>query len=129
MFQYTTDLVPVFSWPGLFLASLADYLWIPAVLSPWCTFGPLVAGTIKLVFNQYKFDFLAAASLSVRLDTHRLRLQQGTFPVCFRNTFKARSRQINLLSSIIKFKESEYHFETPVALLSGNSTQKIMYYT
>lgn len=108
VFQHINDLVPVFSWPGLFLASLADYLWIPAVLSPWCTFGPLVVGTIKLVFNQFKSGFLAAASFSAWLGAVRLHFQRDIFPVGVRKAFKTRSRRINLLTSIIKSKESEY---------------------
>ncbi|KAG1507700.1 hypothetical protein G6F52_011570 [Rhizopus delemar] len=90
------------------LATLADYLWVPAVLSPWCTFGPLIASAIKLVENQFKSDFLTAASLSARLDKLREHLQRGTFPAGVRKTFKSRSRRVSLLISIIESKESEY---------------------
>lgn len=121
VFSYTDDLVPVFSWPGLFLANLVDYLWIPAVLSPWCTFGPLVAGTIKLVFNQFKSDFLTAASLSARLNTLHLHLQRGTFPVGVQKAYKSRSRRVQLLTSIIRSKESEYE-----SLLARCSTSFVL---
>ncbi|KAG1036110.1 hypothetical protein G6F43_013113 [Rhizopus delemar] len=108
VFTNTNGLVPVFSWAGLFLASVSDFLRVPAVLASWCTLYPFIASAIKLVFNQYKSDFLAAASLSARLDKLRQHLQQGTFPVGVRKAYKSRSRRISLLTSIIESKEAEY---------------------